>query len=217
MLVNPTYGAGGAQSSGYVEEELLCLYDGDTQTVVPTPTATESSGTYDWGRCNSSQGATIEGYITMTGASVGAYSRGFNAGVGGTEFCLGFGNGGGGSNSDYFFNPMIFWGGSVDYNIYPNDLKYGDKHTFAIVSTPDPEEVEQNVLSFYVDGVQVGDTKQQNRNAIHNTFYGIVVEGGTSRPMNGTLLSGRFYTRALTVAELAANHANDIAKYGGNT
>ena len=120
-------------------------------------------------------------------------------------------------NSDYFFNPMIFWGGSVDYNIYPNDLKYGDKHTFAIVSTPDPEEVEQNVLSFYVDGVQVGDTKQQNRNAIHNTFYGIVVEGGTSRPMNGTLLSGRFYTRALTVAELAANHANDIAKYGGNT
>lgn len=35
--------------------------------------------------------------------------------------------------------------------------------------------------------------------------------------MNGTVHSGRFYTRALTAAELAANHANDVAKYGGNT
>lgn len=221
MLVNPIYGAGGGSptppSSGYVEGGLICLYDGDTQEAISNPAVTKDGKTYRWDRCNSSDGATIEGYITMSGASSSSsYSRGFNAGVDGTEFCIGFGNGGGGSNSDYHFNPMVYWGASIDYEIYPDDLLYGDKHTFAIVSTPDPEETAANTLTFYVDGVQVGDTKTQSRESPLR-LYGVIIEGGTSRPLNGILHSGRFYNRALTGAELAANHTNDVTKYGGNT
>lgn len=218
MLVNPTYGAGGSPtpSSGYVEDGLICLYDGDTQEVTSNPAVTNDGKTYRWDRCNSSDGATIEGYITVSGASSNAYSRGFNAGIEGTEFCIGFGRGSSSTASDYRFNPMVYWGASIDYDIYPDGLLYGDKHTFVIVSTPDPEETAANTLTFYVDGVQVGDTKTQSRDS-QLSLYGVIVEGGTSRPLNGTLHSGRFYNRALTAAELAANHANDVAKYGGNS
>ena len=222
MLVNPNYKAGGGSptpSSGYVEEGLRCMYDGNTQEAVFAQNAATISSATDKiiysNRCNSSVGATIEGYILMSGTSSYAYSRGFNAGTDGAEFCIAFGNGGGSSGSDYHFNPLVHWGVTVDYEIYPSGLYYGDKHTFAIVSTPNSDLETANALTFYVDGIQVGDAKTQNRESIL-TLYGVVIEGGSGRPLNGSLLNGRFYTRALTAAELAANHANDVAKYGGN-
>lgn len=220
MLINPNYKAGGGSpSSGYVEEGLRCMYDGNTQEAVFAQNAATISSATDkiiyLNRCNSSDGATIEGYILMSGASSYAYSRGFNAGTDGTEFCIAFGNGGGSSDSDYRFNPMVHWGVTVDYEIYPSGLYYGDKHTFAIVSTPNPDLETANAVTFYVDGTQVGETRTQSRDSIL-TLNGVVIEGGSSRPLNGSLLNGRFYTRALTATELAANHANDIIKYGGN-
>lgn len=206
-------------STGYVEDGLLVYYDGNAQEAVQySKTATFSSATnkiIDINKCNPSDGATIEGYILMSGASsASSYSRGFNVGTGGTEFCLGFGNGGS-SGSDYRFNPMVYWGASMDYEIYPSGLYYGDKHTFAIVSTPNIDPDLANITTFYIDGVQVGDSRSQSRNSTL-ILTGVIVEGGTSRPLNGKLYNGRFYTRALTTAELAANHANDVAKYGGN-
>jgi|GEM_PF-5372385 len=202
-------------SSGYVDG-VMAYYDGTDKSLKVTNEeliATDSGGKEYGYVLNSSDGATIEAYIRMDGASSNAYSRGFS--VNDTDFCIGFGNGGGSSDSDYRYNPMIFWGTSSDYDIYPDGLKYGDKHTFSIVSTPDPNEQDANTVTYYVDGKQVGDTKSMARDTLLriSRFY---VEGSTGRPLNGSLLNGRFYTRALTAAELAANHANDVAKYGGN-
>ncbi|MBQ8095195.1 MAG: hypothetical protein IJ242_16710, partial [Clostridia bacterium] len=58
----------------------------------------------------------------------------------------------------------------------------------------------------------------QNRNASKYIFSLLGIENASvlDRPINGKLYNGRFYTRALTAVELAANHANDVAKYGGN-
>lgn len=220
MLVNPNYKASGGSptptpSTGYVED-IMAYYDGTDKSLKVTNEeliATDSGGKEYGYVLNSSDGATIEAYIRMDGNSVNTYSRGFS--VNDIDFCIAFGNGGGSSDSDYRYNPLIQWGTSLDYEIYPDGLKYGDKHTFSIVSTPDPNEQDANTVTYYVDGEQVGDTKSMTRDTLLriSRFY---VEGSTGRPMNGELLNGRFYTRALTAAELAANHANDVAKYGGN-
>lgn len=217
MLINPIYKAGGSPtpSTGYVED-IMAYYDGTDKSLKVTNEeliATDSGGKEYGYVLNSSDGATIEAYIRMDGNSVNTYSRGFS--VNDTDFCIAFGNGGGSSDSDYRYNPLIHWGTSLDYEIYPNGLKYGDKHTFSIVSTPDPNEQNANTVTFFVDGEQVGETKTMSRGSLV-TIQKFFVEGSTGRPLNGELLNGRFYTRALTAAELAANHTNDVAKYGGN-
>lgn len=217
MLINPIYKAGGSPtpSSGYVDK-VMAYYDGTDKSLKVTNEeliATDSGGKEYGYVLNSSDGATIEAYIRMDGKSVNTYSRGFS--VNDTDFCIGFGNGGGSSDSDYRYNPLIHWGTSLDYEIYPNGLKYGDKHTFSIVSTPDPNEQNANTVTFFVDGEQVGETKTMSRGSLV-TIQKFFVESSTGRPLNGELLNGRFYTRALTATELVANHANDVAKYGGN-
>lgn len=222
MLVNPTYGAGGSPTptSGYVEDGLNALYDGTSgslelknaiYTAYPNPTDKK----YQY-NIYSNDGMTIECYAQVDGDSSTSYSRAFEAGIS-DSLVIGFGNGGGSSNSDYRYNPMSFMGGSFDYDIFVDGLTYGDKHTFSIVSTPDPEETASNVVSFYIDGIQVGETKTMNRDAYAQVDDYSVEGVASSRAMNGTVHSGRFYTRALTAADLAANHANDIALYGGNT
>ena len=204
-------------STGYVED-IMAYYDGTDKSLKVTNEeliATDSGGKEYGYVLNSSDGATIEAYIRMDGASSSStYSRAFS--VNDTSFCVAFANGGGSSDSNYHYNPMIIsWGGSLDYEIYPNGLKYGDKHTFSIVSTPDPNEQDANTVTFFVDGEQVGEEKTMSRGS-SVTINRFIVEGSTARPLNGELLNGRFYNRALTAAELAANHANDVAKYGGN-
>ena len=221
MLVNPNYKAGGGSptpSSGYVED-IMAYYDGTDKSLKVTVTneeliATDSGGKEYGYVLNSSDGATIEAYIRMDGASSSIYSRAFS--VNDVSFCVAFANGGGSSDSNYHYNPLIMrWGGSLDYDIYPNGLKYGDKHTFSIVSTPDPNEQDANTVTFFVDGEQVGEEKTMSRGS-SVTINRFIVECSNECPLNGELLNGRFYTRALTAAELVANHANDVAKYGGN-
>ena len=222
MIVNSMYmgfddgGGGGETQTGYSEEKMLYYYDGISKNMFyfrGSILSPHSDKTY-YARPNSSTGATIEAYIQMDGASRSAYSRGFS--LGSNAFCIAFGNGGGSSGSDYRYNPMIYWGANIDYDIFPSGLIYGDKHSFAIVSAPDLAETDPNTLRFYIDGVQVGEEKSQNRNVEWSEGY-LTVEGSTNRPLNGTVFNGRFYTRALSVDELLANHQNDITKYGGNS
>lgn len=219
MIVNPTYGAGGspAPSSGYVEDRLVALYDrtGGDFEIKNAKYSPDANKQYEY-EIFSNDGMTVECYAQVDGDSSQAYSRAFEVGYS-NAICIGLGNGGGSTSSDYRYNPMTFMGGNTDYDIYVDGLIYGDKHTFTIVSTPDPAETASNTLTYYIDGVQVGETKTMSRDAsaVINEFS---IEGiRASRTMNGTVHSARFYTRALTAAEIAANHANDIALYGGNT
>jgi hypothetical protein len=225
MLINPTYGAGGSPtpSSGYVEDKLMYYYEGNEEKLSVYPFAGKdinvTTPQVDALQLDPTNGFTIEAYVQLDGDSVNSYSRAFCVTTGSTGINVAFGNGGGSTNSDYHYNPMMRWGASIDYEYYMDELHYGDKHTFTIVSTPDPEETADNTVAFYIDGVLSGQTFTQSRTASKDDFTKLGIENGYdySRPINGKLYNGRFYTRALTAAEIAANYANDVAKYGGNT
>lgn len=228
MLINPTYGASGGSptpSSGYVEDKLMYYYEGNEEKLSVYPfggndinvTGTQFSAL----ELDPADGFTIEAYVQLNGDSVNTYSRAFCAAhESSVDINIAFVNGGGTTDSDYGFNPIMRWGADIDYETnYIDGLKYGDKHTFVIVSTPDPEGISDNTLTFYIDNVKFGQSFTQSRTASKYIFSLLGIENsatGTNRPINGSLLNGRFYTRALTAAELAANHANDVAKYGGN-
>ena len=223
MLINPVYGAGGAQASGYVEDKLMYYYEGNDEKLSVYPFAGNdinvASSQVNALQLDSANGFTIEAYVQLNGDSVNSYSRAFCVTYSDSvDINIGFSNGGGTTDSDYGFNPMMRWGASIDYNNYIDGLHYGDKHTFVIVSTPDPEGTADNTVTFYVDGVLFGRSFTQNRNTSKYIFSLLGIENASAldRPINGKLYNGRFYTRALTAAELAANHANDVAKYGGN-
>lgn len=227
MLINPNYKAGGGSptpSSGYVEDKLLYLYDGtaekltygnnfdlgyDGTAIVTAPHITAVGG---W---------TAEAYATVAGVGDETYQRALcfaNRDTSSSDINIAFGTVSGLQSADYIFNPMLRWGANLDYEV-PEiaSLTFGTKHTFAIVSIPDPEGIADNTVKFYVDGANVGTDSSQRKSA-EIVLSALGIENGinVTRPLNGTLHSGRFYTRALTAAELAANHANDVAKYGGN-
>lgn len=211
-------------SSGYVEDKLMYYYEGNDEKLSVYPFEGNdiivTSPQVDALQLDPANGFTIEAYVQLDGDSVNSYSRAFCVTSGSsTDINVAFGNGGGSTNSDYRYNPMMRWGASIDYEYFIDGLHYGDKHTFAIVSTPDPEKIADNTVSFYIDGVLSGQSFTQSRTASKYEFTRLGIENGYEyeRPINGKLYNGRFYTRALTAAELAANHANDIAKYGGNS
>ena len=226
MLINPIYKADGGSptpSTGYVEDKLMYYYEGNEEKLSVYPfggndinvTGTQLSAL----ELDPADGFTIEAYVQLNGDSVNTYSRAFCVTYDSSvDINIAFSNGGGSTNSDYHCNPMMRWGASIDYEYYIDGLHYGDKHTFVIVSTPDAEETADNTVTFYVDGVLFGQPFTQNRNASKYIFSLLGIENASAmdRPINGKLHNGRFYTRALTAAELAANHANDVAKYGGN-
>lgn len=228
MLVNPVYGASGSSptppSSGYVEDKLMYYYEGNKKKLSLCPfegnDIVVTNSQVDVLQLDPANGFTIEAYVQLDGDSVNSYSRAFCVTAGSsTDINIAFGNGGGSTNSDYRYNPMMRWGASIDYEYYMDGLYYGDKHTFAIVSTPDPEGTADNAVTFFVDGVLSGQSFTQSRTASKYQLTHLGIENGYSypRPINGKLYNGRFYTRALTAAELTANHANDIVKYGGNS
>lgn len=226
MLINPIYKAGGSPtpSSGYVEDKLMYYYEGNEEKLSVYPFAGKdinvTSAQVDALQLDPADGFTIEAYIQLNGDAVANYSRAFCVTYeSGTDINIAFVNGGGTTDSDYHYNPMMRWGADIDYETnYIDGLHYGDKHTFIIVSTPDPEGISDNTVTFYIDNVKFGQSFTQSRTASKRVFSLLGIENSimTDRPLNGSLLNGRFYTRALTAAELAANHANDVAKYGGN-
>lgn len=226
MLINPIYKAGGSPtpSTGYVEDKLMYYYEGNEEKLSVYPfggndinvTGTQLSAL----ELDPADGFTIEAYVQLNGDSVNTYSRAFCVNYSSiVDINIAFVNGGGTTDSDYGFNPIVRWGADIDYEYFIDGLHYDDKHTFVIVSTPDPEGISDNTITFYIDNVKFGQSFTQSRTASKYIFSLLGIENGatvTSRPLNGSLLNGRFYTRALTASELAANHANDVAKYGGN-
>lgn len=221
------YKAGGGSptpSSGYVEDELLYLYDGTAEKLI-------YGNNYDLGydgtaivtvpHITAVGGWTAEAYITIAGVGDNTYQRALCfAGENNqsSDINIAFSTASGLQSADYSFNPMLRWGANLDY-IVPEiaSLTFNTRHTFAIVSIPDPEGIADNTVKFYVDGANVGTDRSQSKSAeIVLSALGIKNGINVTRPLNGTLYSGRFYSRALLGTELAANHANDVAKYGGN-
>lgn len=192
MLINPIYKAGGSPtpSSGYVEDDMLCMADQGNNTLAIRK---------------------VVQYFSTTNINT---TDGWSA-----EICLNFSNGTGGR----FFKFDGIWTGCMQSNV-ANDLftitiftsqsgssetiasekfVFGQQHTIAVTN-------ESTNLKLYFDGELISTLESAtfSQNA-SNVFAGIDTTGVT-------LHNFRLYTRALTAAELAANHANDVAKYGGN-
>lgn len=224
MLVNPFILGNGAApvGNGYAEGNLLYYYDNASTKLTygnnydlgyDGSTAIIQAPTY-----NTSKGFTSEAYFSVTGAESSTFQRAWCIGANGNDINITVGTVSGLSDADFIFAPMVRIAANIDYEM-PEiaGINFGDKHTFTIVSTPDPLETDPNTVSFYLDGVNVGTTFEQSRGtSIIITDVGIKDGLNVARPLNGTVYNGRFYTRALTAAEIVANHANDIAKYGGN-
>lgn len=211
-------------SSGYVEDKLLYYYEGNEEKLLMNSIITSPASEYATivPLLNTSDGWTIEAYFQIDGTTSQAYQGVFGIANGRQE-----GNTlhvdiyiGEISNDIYKMNVYLSWGNSYD-DIYALNMEVGKKYTFTIMSIPNDDKITANALVCYLDGVQVGTSKTLARDSyLTPTRVGIaessMAYNSYSRPMNGKLYNGRFYTRALTAAELAANHANDVAKYGGN-
>lgn len=222
MIVNPIYGAGGgAPSMGYVADKLAYYYEGSEeklsinippQEMIVTPQTVSYAPAF-----NTSDGWTLEAYFQVDGTTSNSWQGVFGLRDGQyaqkhADFYIGDI-----SDSTFKVDPYITWGGSID-DIISVGMTLGEKYTVSIVSIPDPAETEKNTVKYYADGVQFGENRNQNRDEILYPYaVGVEQSSMGSRPMNGKLYNGRFYSRALTAAEIAANHAVDIAKYGGNS
>lgn len=221
MLINPIYMAGGspAPSSGYVEDGLLVYYEGNAEKLSfnkTEKTVTESRFKYA-PTINSTNGWTYEAYFEINGNESYEWQGIFGFAETGSssdnhiDFYIGEISG-----SNYSINPYVKLGETID-DIINNGMTLDNKYTVSIVSVPNADGETANSVHFYVNGAEVGETHSQSRD-VTMALVQIAIEDSSinPRPMNGKLYNGRFYTRALTAAELAANHTNDVTKYGGN-
>lgn len=228
MLINPNYRAGGGSptpSTGYVEDKLMYYYEGNEEKLLMNSIITSPASEYATivPLLNTSDGWTIEAYFQIDGTASQSYQGVFGIADGRqgdntlhVDIYIGEISGG-----IYKMNPFLNWGNKYD-DLYELNMEVGKKYTFTITSIPNDDETTANDLLCYLDGAQVGTSKTLARDFyLTPTRVGIaeasMAYNSYSRPMNGKLYNGRFYTRALTAAELAANHANDVAKYGGNS
>ena len=106
-----------------------------------------------------------------------------------------------GTSSDYGVN--LWSGSSIDaYPKIPN-LQFGDAHTFTYVC-------QNNTYTFYVDGIQIEGSWTLS-SAISNSINKIMLmHGSTSnRVVTGRCCSFRWYSRALSNAEILQNREID--------
>ncbi len=214
MIVNPIYGAGGGvPSTGYVTDKLAYHYEGSEEKLsinIPEMIVTPQTR-FNVPAFNSSDGWTLEVYFQIDGVSSNTWQGIFGISESASAFVSVYA--GDISGSTFKINPYFSWGGSID-DMISAGMTLGEKYTVSIVSIPDPAETERNTVKYYADGVQFGENRNQNRDSILYPRIISVEEAPVyDRPMNGKLYNGRFYSRALTVAEIAANHAVDMAKY----
>ncbi len=196
MIVNPVYGAGGAQSSGYVEEGArlllasLCDYNfaGKYEDMQSAYTI-ENGVTFEvCGSINMAPG----GYSDFFSASSIHLSTQVDSNVP--------------ASSDFGFVCWISGYSSNELFVYPEQMKFGDIHTFTLVQ-------DMQTTSLYIDGELAGSIACSIASQQISSIY--VFPNANS--YTALWSSARLYTRALTTAEIAANHANDVARYGGNS
>ena len=196
MLVNPTYGAGGAQSSGYVEDGARFLMSSLSEYTftgryedAPSAYTIEDGITMEV--CGSINGAP-SGYTDFFSASNIHLSTQVDSRVP--------------ASSDFGFVCWVTGYGAYELFVFPEQMKLGDMHTFTLVQ-------DMQTTSLYIDGELAGSTACQIASQQISSVY-IFSLYNAHKPLWS---SARIYTRALSASEIAANHANDIAKYGGNS
>lgn len=106
------------------------------------------------------------------------------------------------ASSDFGFVCWISGHGSNELFVYPDNMSFGDRHTFTFVT--DMESVK-----LYIDGEQAGTIADSFGTA---TAYKYNVYGKGNANIDWDC--ARFYSKTLTAAEVAANYAVDVAKYG---
>jgi hypothetical protein len=191
MLINPTYGAGGAQSSGYVEDGLMCMADQGNNTQVIRK-VTQYFSTIN---INTTDGWSAEICLNFSEGAAGRIFKFDSIWVGCIQITA--------TNS--LFTITVFTSQSANSETITSEkFTFGQQHTIAVTN-------EGTSLGLYLDGELISMLESA-------TFSQNTTAGNAGSDTSGfTLHNFRLYTRALTAAELAANHANDVAKYGGNS
>lgn len=195
MLVNPTYGAGGAQSSGYVEDDMLYMaspsdYALSTRKIYPNFSPVNINTTDGW---------TVELCVDIGNFS-GSGIRIFKmdsiwAGTLQMET--------GPSVTEGIYSITVFNAGATA-EVFMSEKFVSGQHTISLAA-------EGTDINFFFDGEYIGTISSSTFSTNTPSFFAGVDYSWF------VLHNFRLYTRALTAAELAANHANDIALYGGNT
>ena len=107
------------------------------------------------------------------------------------------------ASSDFGFVCWISGYGSNELLVYPDNMSFGDRHTFTFVT-------DMESINLYIDGEQAGSVAGSFGTTTASTYN----VNGTGGNANTDWKCARFYSRALTAAEIAENYAVDVAKYG---
>lgn len=201
MLVNPIYGAGGAQASGYVENAVAIYENRSWETA---DLYQYISGTLGLPPIDISTGFTVEARVAPTQPTEN-YPSFFSLDNPYSRVLLGLSTSESekDASSDY---GIVVWGWNGDIIFKPENLNYGDWHTFSFTA-------DATAVKLYIDG-QLFETKAAvtggtiTPTSISQMYYPHMV-----RYAKGKWGCTRWYNRVLTADEIAANYAIDAEKY----
>ena len=200
MLINPTYGAGGAQSSGYVEDAVAIHENRSWETA---DLYQYISGTLGLPPIDASTGFTVEARVAPTQPTEN-YPSFFSLDGSGSSVQLGLSTSESEKDASSDFGINV-WGSDWDIIFKPENLNYGDWHTFSFTN-------DTTAAKLYIDG-QLFETKAAVTGTRNPTSIGQMYYPSYSRVAKGKWGSTRWYNRALTAEEVAANYAIDAEKY----
>lgn len=100
---------------------------------------------------------------------------------------------------------IVAWGWNGDIIFKPENLNYGDWHTFSFTANT-------TAVKLYIDG-QLFETKAAVTGTVTPTSISQMYYPNMTRYAKGKWGCTRWYNRVLTVDEIAANYAIDAGKY----
>lgn len=197
MLINPTYGAGGGSptpSSGYVEDDMLYMADQSNYAL----STRKITLTFPSVNINTTDGWTVELCLNINNIT-GTDFRIFKMdSIWAGTINLTTGS----SVTEGTYSIAVFNAGATT-EVFTSEKFVGGQHTISLA-------VEGTNIDFFFDGEYIETINSSTFSTNTPSFFA----GYDSSWCE--LHNFRLYTRALTAAELAANHTNDVAKYSGN-
>lgn len=200
MIVNPVYGAGGAQSSGYVEGAVTIHENPSWETANAYQ---HISGYLVLPSIATSTGFIVEARVAPTQPAAN-YPSFFSLDSNSSRVLLGLSTSESekDASSDY---GICVWGWNDDIIFKPENLTYGDWHTFSFTA-------DATAVKLYIDG-QLFETKSAVTGTITPTSINQMYYPNMTRYAKGKWGCTRWYNRVLTADEIAANYAIDAGKY----
>ena len=199
MLVNPIYGAGGAQASGYVEDAVAIHENRSWETA----DLYQYSGTLSLPTIDTIIGFTVEARVAPTQPTEN-YPSFFSLDSPYSRVLLGLSTSESEKDTSSDFGIDV-WGWNGDIIFKPENLTYGEWHTFSFTA-------DATAVKLYIDG-QLFETKAAVTGTITPTSISQMYYPYMTRYAKGKWGCTRWYNRVLTAEEVAANYAIDAEKY----